>query len=114
MIRRPPRSTLFPYTTLFRSVFLPSFVFVAVVYPFVPRLRQSPWTSAFLDGANAAAVGLMIAVTWQLGVTSIVDALTAALALVAAVLLIHFKVSSVWLVLGGAIIGYTWRLVAFA
>src|SRR5438067_7696062 len=23
MIRRPPRSTLFPYTTLFRSVFLP-------------------------------------------------------------------------------------------
>ncbi len=96
------------------AVFLPSFVFVAVVYPFVPRLRQSPWTSAFLDGANAAAVGLMIAVTWQLGVTSIVDALTAALALVAAVLLIHFKVNSVWLVLGGAIIGYTWRLVAFA
>src|SRR5688572_32703204 len=24
MIRRPPRSTLFPYTTLFRSVFLPT------------------------------------------------------------------------------------------
>src|SRR3712207_7806727 len=24
MIRRPPRSTLFPYTTLFRSGFLPS------------------------------------------------------------------------------------------
>src|SRR3712207_7016392 len=23
MIRRPPRSTLFPYTTLFRSIFLP-------------------------------------------------------------------------------------------
>src|SRR5256885_5774219 len=23
MIRRPPRSTLFPYTTLFRSMFLP-------------------------------------------------------------------------------------------
>src|SRR3712207_7182489 len=26
MIRRPPRSTLFPYTTLFRSLDLPSFV----------------------------------------------------------------------------------------
>jgi len=96
------------------AVFLPSFVFVAIVYPFVPRLRQSPWTSAFLDGANAAAVGLMIAVTWQLGVTSIVDILTAALALVAAVLLIRFKVNSVWLVLGGAVIGYTWRLLALA
>src|SRR5260221_8559615 len=26
MIRRPPRSTLFPYTTLFRSTFRPEFV----------------------------------------------------------------------------------------
>src|SRR5258708_19941836 len=24
MIRRPPRSTLFPYTTLFRSIFVPA------------------------------------------------------------------------------------------
>src|SRR2546430_11937242 len=28
MIRRPPRSTLFPYTTLFRSLFLREVVFV--------------------------------------------------------------------------------------
>src|SRR3712207_7940000 len=28
MIRRPPRSTLFPYTTLFRSKVLISFIFV--------------------------------------------------------------------------------------
>src|SRR2546426_5176729 len=28
MIRRPPRSTLFPYTTLFRSVQYPGLVFV--------------------------------------------------------------------------------------
>src|SRR6202011_5827518 len=72
------------------AIFLPSFVFVAVVYPFVARLRASPWTSAFLDGANAAAVGLMAAVVWQLGTTSIVDGLTVGLMLVAAVLLIHF------------------------
>src|SRR3712207_8980794 len=26
MIRRPPRSTLFPYTTLFRSFFVPPYV----------------------------------------------------------------------------------------
>src|SRR5260370_23569870 len=35
MIRRPPRSTLFPYTTLFRSVAPPSFpqLQVSVGYP---------------------------------------------------------------------------------
>jgi chromate transporter len=87
------------------AVFLPSFVFVAILYPFVPRLRTSPWTSAFLDGANAAAVGLMVAVTWQLGTSSIVDALTVALAVSAAILLIRFNVNSAWLVLSGAIVG---------
>src|SRR2546425_2396192 len=35
MIRRPPRSTLFPYTTLFRSAFAPSVRFVpAIEAPF--------------------------------------------------------------------------------
>ena len=87
------------------AVFLPSSVFVAVVYPLVPRLRASPWTAAFLDGANAAAVGLMAAVAWQLGTTSIVDGLTAGLGLTAAVLLIRFRVNSAWLVLGGGLTG---------
>src|SRR3712207_7071773 len=40
MIRRPPRSTLFPYTTLFRS-------HVASHLPLhsLPRLPQNGWTS---------------------------------------------------------------------
>lgn len=87
------------------AVFLPSFVFVAIVYPLVPRLRASPWTSAFLDGANAAAVGLMAAVLWQLGASSIIDVLTLALALTAAALLIRYRVNSAWLVLGGGAVG---------
>jgi len=87
------------------AVFLPSFVLVAVVYPLVPRLRASPWSSAFLDGANAAAVGLMSAVVWQLGTSSIVDLLTLALFLLAAVLLIRYRLNSAWLVLGGGAVG---------
>jgi chromate transporter len=93
------------------GIFLPSFVFVALVYPLVPRLRASPWTSAFLDGANAAAVGLMAGVAWQLGQTSIVDVPTAVLALVAAALLIRWRVNSAWLVLGGGLAGLAaWAL----
>ena len=87
------------------AIFLPSFVFVALVYPLVPRLRASPWTSAFLDGANAAAVGLMAAVLWQLATGSIVDLVTVALLLGAAVLLLRTRINSAWLVLGGATIG---------
>src|SRR3712207_6852545 len=39
MIRRPPRSTLFPYTTLFRSVQDAFHVLLAVVV-FVRRIRK--------------------------------------------------------------------------
>jgi chromate transporter len=92
------------------GIFLPSFVIAAAVYPFVPRLRASPWTAAFLDGANAAALGLMIGVAWQLGVTSIIDLVTAALALAAAVLLIRFRVNSAWLIIGGAGVGLLSKL----
>src|SRR2546427_6785615 len=34
MIRRPPRSTLFPYTTLFRSI---TWILVILIYRAVPR-----------------------------------------------------------------------------
>ena len=87
------------------GIFLPSFLLVAIVYPFVARLRASPWTSAFLDAANAAAVGLMAAVAWQLAASSIIDPLTAALAAIAAVVLVRFRVNSAWLVLGGGAVG---------
>jgi chromate transporter len=92
------------------GIFLPSFLFVALTNPLIPRLRRSPWMSAFLDGVNVAAVGLMLAVTWELGRAAIVDWLTAALALTAALLLVRFKVNSTWLIAGGAIAGLVYRL----
>jgi chromate transporter len=87
------------------GIFVPAFVFVALLHPLVPRLRGNPWTAAMLDGVNVAALGLMAAVTWLLGREAIVDPLTATIAIVAAVLLIRFRVNSAWLVLAGAVVG---------
>ncbi|MCM8750471.1 chromate efflux transporter [Thermomicrobiaceae bacterium CFH 74404] len=92
------------------GIFLPSFLFVAAIEPFVPRLRRSPWTAPLLDGVNVAAMALMAAVSWQLGREAIVDPLTAGLALIALVLLLRFKVNSAWLVLAGGAIGVVVRL----
>jgi chromate transporter len=49
------------------GIFLPAFVFVFVSSPFIPKLRSSSWASGFLDGVNVASLGLMAAVTLQLG-----------------------------------------------
>jgi chromate transporter len=87
------------------GIFLPSFAYVAIIYPLVPRLRNSPWLGALLDGVNVAALGLMAGVTWQLGRVSLVDPLTVGIALVAALCLFRFRVNSTWLIFAAAIIG---------
>ncbi len=87
------------------GIFLPSFVFVLITNPLVPRLRQWQWTAALLDGVNVAAIGLIAAVTLELAQAAIIDLVTLGLALAAAVLLIRFKVNSTWLILGAGVIG---------
>ncbi len=87
------------------GIFLPSFVFVLATNPFIPRLRRSPWLSGLLDGVNVAALGLMAAVTLELGQDALRDGVTVALAASAAVLLVRFKINSTWLILGGGLIG---------
>jgi chromate transporter len=87
------------------AIFLPSFVFVALSHPLIPRIRGSRLTSAFLDGVNVAALGLMAAVTWQLARAAIVDVFTGLLALAAGLVLLRARVNSAWLVLAGALAG---------
>ena len=87
------------------GIFLPSFVFVAISNPFIPRMRNSIWAASFLDGVNVAALSLMAAVTFQLGQASLIDWPTALIALLALGLLLRFKVNSTWLIAGGAVAG---------
>lgn len=92
------------------GIFFPAFVFVALSSPFIPKIRRSPWASGFLDGVNAASLGLMAAVTWQLGRAALVDWFTIALAVVSVVLVFRVKVNSAWWVLAGGILGLLWNL----
>ena len=87
------------------AIFLPSFIFVAISNPLIPRIRNSAWVSGLLDGVNMASLGLMAAVTWQLGRASLTGPLTILIALSSFVLLIWFKVNSTWLIAGGGLIG---------
>lgn len=87
------------------AIFLPSFIFVALTRPFLPRLRASPWFSGLLDGVNVASVALMAGVTVQLGRASLIDLPTILIALVSFVLLLRYQVNSTWLIAGGAVAG---------
>src|SRR3712207_8791414 len=57
MIRRPPRSTLFPYTTLFRSVMTNAHVLAGVTEPTVTAEGETyEATAVYLDEETDVAV----------------------------------------------------------
>jgi chromate transporter len=87
------------------AIFLPSFVFVAISNPFIPRMRQSAWFGSLLDGLNVASLALMAAVTWQLGLASLVDPLTVIVTGISLALLVRWQVNSTWLIAAGALLG---------
>src|SRR3712207_8733984 len=60
MIRRPPRSTLFPYTTLFRSPVTPSRAPTPVAFVPLRESKRPPTTTCPSEPART------IAMTWLL------------------------------------------------
>jgi chromate transporter len=87
------------------GIFLPAFVFVAISGPLVPRLRRSKTASAFLDGVTVASLALMAWAGFELGRGALIDPITIAIAAIAGVVLIVFKINATWLIAAGAVIG---------
>jgi len=96
------------------GIFLPAFIVAAAVFPLVGALRRSKWASAFLDGVNVGALGLMVGVTWQLGRAAIVDWLTLGLAVVSALVLFRLRINSAWIIMGGAVVGLVCKLAGWS
>lgn len=92
------------------GIFLPAFLLVGLVNPWVPKLRRSPWARGFLDGVNAASLGLMAGVTYTLGEAALLDWVTVVLAGLSAIAVFRYKVNSAWLVLAGGVIGLGFHL----
>lgn len=93
------------------GIFLPSFIFVAISNPLIPKIRKSTWAGSLLDGVNASSLGLMAAVTIQLSFASLTDLPTALIAIVSLILLLRYQVNATWLIAGGALIGFMMSLI---
>jgi chromate transporter len=92
------------------GIFLPSFIFVLILNPIIPRLRSSKWMSAFLDAVNVSALALMAVVTIKLALAIIfsnnsIDWVAGFITFVAGVILMKWKINAAWIVSGGALIG---------
>jgi len=88
------------------GIFLPSFVFVLIVSPFIPKVRKSSSASGFLNGVNAASLGLMLAVTVKLATAALSGIASWFILLLAMVVVIAWNINTAWIVLGSAILGW--------
>jgi chromate transporter len=89
------------------AIFLPSFVFVALLNPMVRKMRNSMLFSAFLDAVNVASVAVILAICYEMGKESITDWRTVLIGVLSLTITFRFKkVNSALLVFGGALLGY--------
>ncbi len=91
------------------GIFLPSFVYVAMSGPLIPRLRTSLWAGPVLDGVNAAALALMAVVSFQLGHAAFVDLPTVLIGAPAPFLSSRRGMSPTGLIAVGAAVGWLAR-----
>ncbi|BDD05696.1 chromate efflux transporter [Aureibacter tunicatorum] len=89
------------------GMFLPSFLLILVLNPIIPKMRKSKPFALFLNSVNAAAVALIAAVLIDMGLETLTDWKTIALAAMGIGLSLTLKnINSMWLVLAGSLGGY--------
>ena len=87
------------------GVFLPVYLFVVLPAPYFRKYRAQPQIKGFVDGVSAAATGAIAGAAWVLGTRALVDVWTILLAVIAFVVLWRWKVSELWLIAAGAVVG---------
>ncbi|MDG1475843.1 MAG: chromate efflux transporter [Vicingaceae bacterium] len=94
------------------GIFLPSFLFVLLLNPLIPKMRKSKFLSYFLDSVNVAAVAIMAGVLYIMSIETITDWRAIIIALISTIITFGFKkVSVMWVITGGAILGYLLHLI---
>lgn len=94
------------------AMFIPSFIFIGIVARLVEKIRANKHYEGVIEGVNFTALGLMAGVTWEISTTAIVDPITGGIAALSLLLLLVARLSSPWLILGGAVIGLAKMLLA--
>ena len=81
-------------------VFLPSFVFVLAGAPYIEKVRHNLWLQAFLAGASAAVVGVIVVVTLDLIPSALIDLPAIAITLIAFFMIVVWKADVAKVALG--------------
>lgn len=94
------------------GIFLPSFLFVALLNPLIPKLRKSNLMAAFLDTVNIASIAIILSVIIEMSRETLLDWRTILIAVVSGVVTFYCKkLNTAFIVFGGALLGYLLSLI---
>jgi len=88
------------------GMFLPSFIIVLLTAKFLPKINHLSTIKNFLDGVSASAVALIAIAIINIMKSTINDLTSIIVASLALFLSIKYKVDTLWLIIGGALIGF--------
>jgi chromate transporter len=89
------------------GIFLPSFLFVLLLNPLIPKMRESKFFSHFLNTVNIVSVALLIGVLISMGTSVLIEWKSIVIFGVFLLLQLKFKkINAIWIVIGGACLGY--------
>jgi chromate transporter len=89
------------------GIFLPSFLFVALLNSLIPKLRRSKVMAAFLDTVNITSVAIILAVVVEMSRETLLDWRTILIAVASFIVTFYFrKLNTAFIIIGGALAGY--------
>lgn len=87
------------------SIFLPGFIIIMIIAPYVNKLKDNLYVKYLIKGANASALGAILATAYFLSRDAIIDVATLSIFVIALTLLFFTKFKDIFLILVSILIG---------
>lgn len=87
-------------------ILLPTYIYVLIIQKFIHNLTENFYLNSFIRGANAAAIGAILATAFLLSKDAIYDTMTVLLFVAGLILMFVSKIKPIFYILAAGILGF--------
>ncbi|MGB9695895.1 MAG: chromate efflux transporter [Ignavibacteria bacterium] len=93
------------------SIFLPGFIIIMIIAPYVNKIKDNFYVKCLIKGANASALGAILATAYFLSRDAIIDVATLSIFVIALSLLFFTKFKDIFLILISILVGIALKVI---
>ncbi len=87
------------------GIITPAIVIITLIAAFISNFSEYVYVQKALSGINISVAVILVSAVWNLGKKSVTDMIGLALAIIAFIAVVVFKVNSIWLILFALVVG---------